>query len=147
MTAEEIKKAWNTFKRELKKELSEAERIGFYMNTKQIANNTATINLGWYGWTYEEHISYYEESIIKVNGYESWTAEEKAKNEAYCKERIEYNKGLLEKYGTVENEAKTIYAGIISSKAYKKFASNFSSMDTCIEDTNETYYCRFSYQA
>lgn len=146
MTAEEIKKAWNTFKRELKKELPEAETVGFYMNVKQIKNNTATMCLcGTI--SYEEQIAMAEASIKKVSAYETWTPEEKARNREYQEARIESYKAELEKYGTKQNECNVVGRQIINSRAFQKFANNFPSISTQYEEANGCYYLRVNYQA
>ena len=146
MTAEEIKKAWNTFKRELKKELPETERVGFYMSVKQIKNNTATMCL-CSTISYEEHIAMAEASIKKVSAYESWTPEEKARNRAYNEERIAHFTERLERYGTMQNECNVVGRQIINSRAFQKFANNFPSISTQYEKANGCYYLRVNYQA
>ena len=146
MTAEEIKKAWNTFKRELKKELPEAETVGFYMNVKQIKNNTATMCICG-DISYEKQISYYEQAIAKVNAYDTWTDEEKARSTAYSEERIASYKARLAKYGTPMNECNVVGRQIINSRAFQKFANNFPSISTQYEEANGCYYLRVNYQA
>jgi hypothetical protein len=121
MTATEIKAAWNTFKKEAGKEISFDMTGTCYMNAKQIANGTATISL-CNDIEYEDDIRYYRSSIERVNGYETWTAEEKEKHEAHEMKCIAACERGKAKYGTKANEAETKAAEILSSKAYKKLA-------------------------
>jgi len=143
MTDAEIKKAWETMKKELRKELG--IEGGFTMSAKQIGNRTATF-LVCNNRPYEEEIRLANKDIEKVMAYTSWTEEEKARSRAYNEERIAHYTAEMEKYGTKENELKVTHEAILNSKAFQKFAGNFETVTTEFETReNFLYYIRFSY--
>ena len=144
MTAEEIKKAWNTFKRELKKELPEAQYLGYTMSAKQIKNGTATI-LICNKIPYENEIARAERSIIQVNGYETWSTESKANHEEYERRRIESYKRDLSRFGTKENELVSISNLIRESKAFKALSETIRVTSTTYDDMQNCYYLRINY--
>lgn len=121
MTANEIKTAWNTFKKETKKEISFDMNGCCYMNAKQIANGTATICLCC-DIEYDDEIKHHRNSIEKVNGYDTWTDEEKKRNEAHNMEMIAHYEHLKATYGDRANEAGTKAAEITNSAAFNKLA-------------------------
>lgn len=143
MTNAEIKKAWETMKKELKKELG--IEGGFTMNAKQINNRTATY-MACNNRPYEEEIRIAKETIEKVMAYTTWTEEEKARSKANTENWIEKETERIKKYGTKENELKMIHEEIVTSKAFQKFASNFEKVTTEFEEKeNFLYYIRFNY--
>ncbi len=144
MTAEEIKKAWNTFKKNIKKELPEAQYLGYTMSAKQIKNGTATI-LICNKIPYEDEIARTERSIIQVNGYETWTPEEKARNREYQEARIESYKRDLSRFGTKENELVSISNLIRESKAFKALSETIRVTSTTYDDMQNCYYLRINY--
>lgn len=121
MTANEIKNAWNTFKKEAKKEISFDLTGRCYMNAKQIESHTATIAL-CNDIEYDNEIACCVRSIERVNAYTSWTDEEKKNSEERNRESIEQYESLKAAYGTRANEAEVKYTTITESKAYKKMA-------------------------
>lgn len=143
MTNTEIKKAWETMKKELKKELG--IEGGFTMGAKQINNRTATYlvcNIV----SYEEEIKRAKDSNAIVQAYDSWTAEEKAKRNAETERQVAQYEELLAKYGTKENELRMVHEELVNSKAFQKFASNFENVTTEVEfKENFFYYIRFNY--
>ena len=121
MHANEIKKAWNTFKKEAQKEISFSMSGSCYMNAKQIANGTATITL-CSDTEYDACVRSRCEGIEMVNGYTTWTDEEKKNYEARNLEEIRFIEDKKAKYGNKANEANVKAAEIRSSKAFKKLA-------------------------
>lgn len=119
MNAAEIKKAWNAFKKEVAKEVSFSVSGSCYMNKKQIENRTATI-LICNDIEYDDEIKYYRASIERVNGYDSWTDEEKKRNEESQLAEISKNEALKAAYGNKACEAREKAAEIQNSKAYGK---------------------------
>lgn len=127
----DIKKAWNNFKKDIKKEGLDLSGL-CYMTAKQIANRTATILL-CNAIPYEEEIERTLKSIAKVQSYDSWTDEEKARAKKRDEETIAVYEAEMKKFGTKENEAKVTSEQIVSSKAFKTFCE-----DAEIEDTVST---------
>lgn len=121
MNTNEIKKAWNTFKKEIAKEISFDLTGCCYMNKKQLETGTATILL-CNDIDYDWEIARQRKSIDKVNGYDTWTAEEKKNNEERCMARIRSEEADKAKYGNKANEAETKAAELTGSKAFKKLA-------------------------
>ena len=121
MTTTEIKKAWNNFKKEAKKEISFDLTGCCYMNAKQIANGTATIAL-CNDIEYDTEIARQRRTIEQVNGYTSWTPEEKKRSEAHSLARIAEYEAEKAAYGTKTNEAQVKAVEITSSAAFIKMA-------------------------
>lgn len=143
MTDKEIKKAWETMKKELKKETG--LESGFTMNAKQIKNRTATF-LACNNIPYSEEIERLERDCARVQAYDTWTAEEKARHKEYTDGQIERYTKRMEKHGTKENELRNKHDMLVNSKAFKKFAANFDSVTTEFETKeNMFYYIRFHY--
>ena len=132
MNANEIKKAWNTFKKEAKKELSFSTNGCCYMNAKQIANGTATIFLCC-DIEYDKEIAYHRASIAKVNGYDTWTDEEKKRSEEHNLEMIAYYERLKATYGDRPTEAEKKAGEIFFSAAFRKLADAIGIKDTELE--------------
>lgn len=137
MTANEIKAAWNTFKRNAKKELS-FNPCTFSMTVKQIANSTATICLC-------SNVSY-EEDIDSWRRELEWRKKNWSEvNEEYYQQRIRFVEELREKYGSIEGEAVAKYDEIIHSKAFSKLAEAIGITATTLEAQGYSYYLRISY--
>lgn len=125
MTTTEIKAAWNTFKKEAKKEISFDLTGCCYMNAKQIANGTATITL-CNDIEYDVEIARSRRDAERVQGYDTWTAEEKARNKAHHLDLEAGYEAEKATYGTKANEAQTKAAEITSSAAFVKLAHAIS---------------------
>ena len=133
MAANEIKKAWNTFKKEIAKEVTFINLTGAcYMNRKQLENGTATISLAC-NIPYDTEIARCYASIERVNGYTTWTDAEKKNNEEYYNRGIKAFENRKATYGTPANEAKTEYNAIIGSKAFQKLAAAIGINHTELE--------------
>lgn len=144
MTNSEIKKAWETFKKEIKKELH-LDYLGFYMSSRQINNRTATIRICNHI-AFETEIKRDQDSIEKVMGYDTWTEEEKMRTKAYYESTISEKKALMARFGTKENMLKMISNEIINSKAFQKFSEKFTSISTCFDEMDICYYLRINYE-
>lgn len=118
MEAKEIKKAWEVFKKAVQKETGIDLTGCCYMNAKQIANGTATICLV-NDIDYDREIARELSSIEKVNGYDTWTNEEKQNHERRSLSAIAFYEARKAEFGTKENEAKVEFDQITGSKAYK----------------------------
>ena len=121
MEAKEIKSAWNKFKKDVQKETGIDLTGCCYMNAKQIENRTATICLV-NDIDYDREIARERRSIEQVNGYETWTDEEKQSHERRSLESIAFYEARKAEYGTKENEAQVEFDQITNSKAYKVLA-------------------------
>ena len=119
MTANEIKKAWNTFKKEVQKETNIDLTGCCYMNKKQIENGTATITLV-NNIEYNDEIEYQRKSIEKYNNFDNRTDEQKKKHEAECLEVIANFEHRKAAHGTKANEAQTMATQITGSVAFMK---------------------------
>ena len=80
-----------------------------------------------------------------VQGFESWSAEAKAKSHEDTMKRIERTRRLLAEYGNKLNYAKAKAKTITNSKAFAKFQETVGKTRTCIEEANSCYYLRFNY--
>lgn len=144
MTNSEIKKAWETFKKEIKKELH-LDRLGYSMTSKQINNRTATICICNHI-AFETEIKRDQDSLEKVMGYDSWTEEEKMRAKAYYESTISEKKALMARFGTKENMLRMISEEIINSNAFKKFSESFISISANFDEMDICYYLRINYQ-
>ena len=142
MTAQEIKKAWEQMKKEIKKETGIYG--GFTMNQKQIKNRTATYCI-CNVIPYEEEIAQCKSTDEKVQGYDTWTETEKANSHEHAMNTIKRYQEKLAKYGTKENEAEMVTKEIINSKAFQKFQKAVGVTDWNIEQMDICYYIRFNY--
>ena len=143
LTNEEIKKAWETMKKEIKKELGTT--YGFTMNKKQIENRTATACI-CNNISYEREIAHAYNSIERIQAYDTWTEQEKADNKERNEQLIARYNEKLAQFGTKENEAITSLNQIENTKAYKKFVATMGGDVTMtIELKNDCYYIRFNY--
>ena len=139
----EIKKAFEQFKKELKKETG--IEYGFTMNKRQIENRTATKTV-CYSKSYDYMITFFEKQIEKVQAYTSWTDEEKANSKARDLERIAELKELKRKYGTRKNEAIAQLKAIETSKSFEHFKSKVGDTKINLEIDSEGFYkIRFNY--
>lgn len=118
MNANEIKNAWNRFKKELAKEVDFDLTGCCYMNKKQLENGTATIAL-CNDIDYDYEIARERRDIDRVNSYNSWTAEKKQNHERRSLETISGYEARKSSYGTKENEARVKFEQITKTKAYK----------------------------
>lgn len=149
MTANEIKKAWNTFKKEIAKEIDLDLTGCCYMNQKQIANGTATITLGL-DWSYDREIAWYGRRIAE---FSTWDGENKERGECYIKEYSEKLADLEARkatHGTRENETLSKVEKITSSAAFKKLAATIGIQRTGLDlgkysSSLNTYQLRISY--
>lgn len=122
MNATEIKKAWNTFKKEIAKEIDLDLTGCCYMNAKQIENGTATITLGL-DWGYDAEIENLRKSIAY---YRTWDGDNKERGERYARdyeEKITALEARKATYGTRENEHLQDVEKITTSAAFKKLAN------------------------
>ena len=111
MTNQEIKKAFERFKKELNKETG--IKGGFTMNCKQIENRTATYA-----------VCPAIDFDSKIADAEAWAA--KASREDHkkiCLETAEYFKALKAQYGTWEARAEEIIGKVTGSKAFETFSA------------------------
>lgn len=132
MEANVIKSAWNKFKKDVQKETGIDLTGCCYMTAKQIANRTATICLV-NDIPYDREIARERRSIEQVNGYETWTAEEKQNNERRGLEAIAFYEARKAEYGTKENEAQVEFDQITSSNAYKILAEAIGIENVALE--------------
>lgn len=149
MTNEMIKKAWNTFKKEIAKEV-ELDLTGCcYMTAKQIANGTATITLQL-NWSYDDEIA----NITRdIEYFSSWDGDNKERGERYArdyKERLANVGARKANYGTRENEINADVETITSSAAFKKLAAAIGIKSTHLDlgkysQTLKIYQLRINY--
>lgn len=142
----EIKKAFETMKREIKKEMNISG--GFTMSARQIENRTATFlvcNLI----PYEKEIKWHEDQVKRVKAYTSWSEAEKTRWIDDANKWISFWKSEQAKHGTKENFAKYETERVVSSKAFEKFSAAVGGCKWHTEikkDGNiEFVYIRFNY--
>jgi hypothetical protein len=141
----DIKKAWNQFKKDIKKEGLDLTG-SCYLTAKQLANRTATI-LICNNIPYADEIKYTTAAIQKVCEFDTWTAEEKVRAIARDTEQIaKYTESLI-KYGTKENEYKQTVEFILNSKAWNAFTTAVGTkVSTGYEEKEERLmYLRINY--
>ena len=147
LTDAEIKKAWDTMKKELKKEFKNVDGLhgGFVMNAKQIKNRTATFTAtGWE--SYEERIADYIKGHETVMTYDSWSDKAKQDHKVRTEEKIAYTKAKKAQFGTIENEAETYFNMIQSSKAFAKFCKTVGKVEMHREkNADQCNIIRFTY--
>lgn len=132
MNANEIKKAWNTFKKEIAKEIDLNLTGCCYMNAKQIENGTATITLGL-DWSYDAEIKSLRRSIAY---YRTWDGDNKERGERFARdyeEKIAVLEAKKATYGTRENEHLHDVNEITGSAAFKKLANAIGVQNTSID--------------
>lgn len=140
----DIKKAFNQFKKDIKKEGLDLTG-SCYMTAKQIQNRTATI-LICNNIPYEKEIRDTTLRMQKVLGYDTWTDEEKVRNaKSSTASILKYTQDLM-KYGTKDNEFKQTRQFILNSTAWKKFVEAVGSeVQTIREDKDIGMYLRILY--
>lgn len=138
----EIKKAWERMKKQIKKETGIS--YGFSMTARQIKNGTATLCLS-NTMSYEAEIARAEASDKEVQGFKSWSDEEKRERHEYYLRLIKQLKGRKAKYGTKDEEARQTTERIVNSKAFKEFKEEVGEVTYGIEEANNCYYIRFNY--
>ena len=149
MNENEIKKAWNTFKKEIAKEIDIDLTGCCYMNKKQLENGTATITL-CIDWSYEDEIAYY---LREIDRFSSWDGENKERAERFIREKREAIANIETKkanHGTRENEVRGEFEQITSSSAFKKLAAAIAiqSVDLGLSrysSSSNIYQIRISY--
>lgn len=132
MTNEMIKKAWNTFKKEIAKEIDLDLTGCCYMNAKQIENRTATITLQL-NWSYDEEIACIARD---VDYYLTWDGDNKERGERYARdyrEKIAKIEARKATHGTRENEISADIEKITSSAAFKKLAAAIGIQSTGLD--------------
>ena len=147
--ANEIKKAWNTFKKEIANEIDLDLTGCCYMNAKQIANGTATITLDL-DWSYDDEIAYYHREIERVS---AWDGDDKERGERYARgysEKISRIEARKAAHGTRENETRNKVEQITNSAAFKKLAATIGIQSTALELGHysrnlNTYQIRINY--
>lgn len=138
MNATEIKAAWNTYKKNSKKELSFYMTGCCSMTAKQIKNGTATMCLC-------AKVSY-EEDIDNWKRQMEWRKKDRGEiNETYYQCEIRRIEEQREKYGNREGEAAAKYDEIISSKAFRQLAESIGIKATTLEVQGYYYYLRINY--
>lgn len=146
----EIKKAWNQFKKDAKKEGLEFLNGCCYMTAKQISLGTATIYLCPSS-SYENEIQWCCKELNEIiNNKYGWTAEQQERGINCCNEKIAFYEGKKKRYKSRENEAKVKASTIVDSKAFKTFceASGLNvttAIETKIEHGVERYWLRIKY--
>lgn len=135
-TEMEIKKAFDTFKKELTKETG--IKGGFTMNSRQIENRTAT-------WMISRAESY-EASIAE---FETWAKSSDKFISEEGSRRVAYFKAEREQYGTKENYVATMIDRMTGSNAFKKFCETVGNVKFHKEiseyDGVMFVYLRFTY--
>lgn len=140
----EIKKAFEKMKKDLEKETG--IKGGFVMNKRQIEKRTATYFV-CRSTSYEYEIDECRKTDMKVQAYDTWTAEEKASAHKRMMESIEFLTELKEKYGTRENEVECTKNTIVNSKAFKSFEETIGNTVSLLRelDNDGCYKLRFHY--
>ena len=143
MTANEIKKAFEIFKKEIAKECG--FNGGFTMSKKQIELRTATFLVNNII-SFEEEIKKQQESDERVQGFNSWTDEQKAKHHEYCMDNIRFYEKQKEKWGTKANEFSRKMKMLEESKAFAKLQDTIGEITLSAElKENFFNYIRFNY--
>ena len=141
----EIKKLFTKFKKDGIKEGLNINGC-CYMTAKQLENRTATILLvACPDFSYESEIDSIVNTIERVKGYDTWTPEEIENSVRSSTRRLENVKRLLKTFGTKANEADYECKQVVSSNAFKVFASAVGAVQTSVEKNKNGYYLRLSY--
>lgn len=144
LTPKEIKKAWETMKKNLKKEFADGLfDYGFVMNKTQIANRTATKTVCNTG-TIDEEIESQKAFIENaVKWYKPEDYEIVKKNHT---EYIEYLEACKQEYGTQRNRAEAEKKTLEESQAFAQFKNTVGDVKVSIEiDSDNFYRLRFNY--
>lgn len=143
MTDVEIKKAFDTMKRKLAKEIGISS--GYYCKAKQIENRTATL-LVCNDTPYETEIERAQAIDERVQSYDTWTDAEKARSHEWSVKTIALYREKLAKYGTKSGELAATREALSNAEAFKAFAACFEEGVTLTtEQANGCYYIRFNY--
>ena len=137
------KKDFEQFKKAIKKEDKWFDTCAFYMTKRQELLHTATVTLVG-NFSYESQIKYYKDSIERVDGYDTWTQEEKDKNREYCLNNIQKYEDRLATYGTPEEEAQVRFEQLKNTNAFKKLAAMGVTIELVL-DSKDCYSARFHY--
>jgi len=139
----EIKKAFETFKKELAKEVG--LKGGFTMSKRQIELRTATYLVNTI-MSYDDEVKRLEEFDIRVQGYDTWTDSEKAKHHEDSIKQIEHYEAQKARFGSKANELIETVKMIKSSKAFAKLEEAIGKI-TLTTETKENFYnyIRFNY--
>ena len=143
----EIKVAFNTMKKELKKEFPNETNLhyGFTMSERQIKNNTATLLVTSTN-SYADRINFYLKQIETVLGYESWTNEEKKRSIERDAEQIKIAQSKEKRFGTPYTEATTTAKMLYESESFKRFAKAIGrECVLAVEENDGAYMVRFFY--
>lgn len=141
----EIKKLFTKFKKAGVKEGLDINGC-CYMTAKQLENRTATILLvACPDVSYESEMDYIVDTIERVKGYTTWTPEEIENSVSRNTLRLENVKRLQTTFGTKANEADYECKRIVSSNAFKAFASAVGVVQTAMVKNKNGYYLRLSY--
>lgn len=143
MTANEIKKAFETFKKEVAKECG--LKGGFTMSKRQIELRTATMLVNNII-SFEEEIKRQEESDERVQGFSTWTEKQKMNHHEYCMENIRFYEDLKAKWGTKANEFSMKKKMLEESKAFAKLQQAIGNITLTTELKDGMFnYIRFNY--
>lgn len=145
--ANEIKKAFEVFKKEIAKELNfnDWQKSGFTMSKRQIELRTATYMVNTVP-SFEHEIEEIEKRDAKVQGYDTWTDEQKARSHADSIHAIGQYQNLKERYGTKANQLAQTKAEIENSKAFAKLMETLGEITLTTYQTENYYnYIRFNY--
>lgn len=141
----DIKKVWNQFKKDIKKEGLDLTGA-CYMTARQLANRTATICI-CNNRPYEKEIEYTAEQMQKMLGYDTWTAEEKVRSAKSSTDSIAHYTKKLMQYGTKENEYKQTVSFILNSKAWQTFTAAIGTQVTTEYEEKDNFlmYLRINF--
>ena len=145
--ANEIKKAFEIFKKEIAKELdfNDWQKSGFTMSKRQIELRTATY-LACNSRSFEHEIEAAAASIAKVMTYDTWTDEAKARHKADHQHVININEEMMARYGTKSNMLVQVKKDIEASKAFAKLQEVLGPITLTTETKEDFYnYIRFNY--
>ena len=143
MTANEIKKAFEIFKKEIAKECG--FKGGFTMSKKQIELRTATFLVN-NTISFEEEIKKQQESDERVQGFDTWTDEQKAKHHEYCMDNIRFYEKQKAKWGTKANEFSVKMKMLEESKAFANLQQAIGNINLTAELKEGMFnYIRFNY--
>lgn len=138
----EIKKAFETFKKDLAKETN--IKGGFTMSAKQIKLRTATY-LSTSLTPFEDQIARVLRDDERVQGYDTWTDEEKGRHHNEALSTVAWYKERLEKFKTPRNLATYEMCSIVASEAFRKLQDEIGQISVDMEDKNGYAYIRFNY--
>lgn len=147
LTPAEIKKAWNTFKKELKKEYKNEEQLhtGFVMNGAQIAKRTATY-AAIMDTPFDECIARNNKETAKIMSFETWSDESKQSRKEYYERINAWYESLKQEYGTPRAFAEHLLKMILESKSLEHFADKVGTTSLYIElSSDNCYRIRFTY--